>query len=456
MKLKFSLLICMLAIPKLLLALSQDDFAYIADIQTAEDTPFYELEIPGVVYETITRDDLGDLRVFNANGQVVPHGLRTPKAEKTENVGEAKVAFFPLFEQTGSSDSDLSLNIQRSPDGEIINISSRLPANNKAQRLSGYLLDLRQWDKPVSKIVVNWKNTENESFIRKLRISNSQNLDHWQHVASGKTLVNMAFQNHKLTENSIKLQIEKTNYLKLHFEDQQPGLEIDNIQIYHTQFSYKKINNWKTVSLDKTTEDGEYRFNSGLKAIAHDIDIKLPENNTVVQVKVLSRSTDEAQWQYRGTALLYRLTVNGTNIEQSLVNINSSRDTQWLLRFDQQGGGIGAGTPRVKFSWYPQQLVFVARGEAPYRVTWGSTRVKPVNINANHLLPDLDKNGLTNENMISTALLSPDSIRPVNKQMLEAQDKEINWKHWTLWIVLVASALMLIWMAARLMKKMAD
>ncbi len=456
MKLKLCLLLCLLAVPRLLLAISQQDFAYIAEIQTTEDAPFYELEIPGLVYETITRDDLGDLRVLNANGQVVPHGLRTIKIDQTEKVVEADVPFFPLFQQTGVSNSGLSLNIQRSSNGEIININSRVPGSNEEQRLTGYLLDLRQWDKPVSKVIVNWKNPGNKSFIRKLRVSKSQDLEHWQDVASGKALVNMAFQNHKLTENSIKLQIEKTNYLSLHFEDQKPGLEVDNIQIYHTQFSYKRLNNWKTVSLKKTTEEGEYTFNTELKALAHDIDIKLPENNTVVRVKVLSRSSDEDQWQHRGSALLYRLTVNETDIEQSNVNIYSNRDTQWLLRFDQQGGGIGAGSPRVKFSWYPQQLVFVARGGAPYNVVWGSTRVNPVNINANQLLPDLDKNGLTNASMVSTALLLTDSLRPVNKQMLKAKEKEINWRHWILWIVLVASALMLIWMAVRLMKKMAD
>ena len=157
MKLKLCLLLCLLAVPRLLLAISQQDFAYIAEIQTTEDAPFYELEIPGLVYETITRDDLGDLRVLNANGQVVPHGLRTIKIDQTEKVVEADVPFFPLFQQTGVSNSGLSLNIQRSSNGEIININSRVPGSNEEQRLTGYLLDLRQWDKPVSKVIVNWK-----------------------------------------------------------------------------------------------------------------------------------------------------------------------------------------------------------------------------------------------------------------------------------------------------------
>lgn len=54
------------------------------------------------------------------------------------------------------------------------------------------------------------------------------------------------------------------------------------------------------------------------------------------------------------------LSVNGKNIEKSKVNIESTiesiMDTQWLISFDQQGGGIGTGQPQVKLSWYPRQL----------------------------------------------------------------------------------------------------
>ncbi|MCU7833834.1 MAG: DUF3999 domain-containing protein [gamma proteobacterium symbiont of Taylorina sp.] len=67
----------------------------------------------------------------------------------------------------------------------------------------------------------------------------------------------------------------------------------------------------------------------------------------------------------------------------------------------------------------PTPAFFVARGQAPYRVAWGSTRVQPGNVNDNQLLPNLSNNNITNENMISTAI-------------------------------------MLIWMATRLMKKMAE
>ena len=456
MKLKLSLLLFIFALPKLLLALDQNDFAYIAETQTKKVTPYYELEIPTEVYRTITRTDLGDLRVFNRDGHVVPHGLRSQALIRTQKTEIIRIPYFPLYQQAGKKVGDLHLNIKRNSQGEVIDIHSRPGKENSDKRLSGYLLDLRDWDKPVQQIKLNWKNPGNESFIRKLRISRSHNLEHWQYVAAGKTLVNMAYQNHLLKENTINVATPKTKYLKLMFEDQKPGLELDSIEVGFTKYTRTKKQNWNTVTVKAAAAKGEYSFSNNLKAYAHQLDIKLPENNTVVRVHVLSRANAEGQWRHHGTSLLYRLSVNGNNIEKSKMTISPNRDKYWLLRFEQQGGGLGSGLPTVKFSWYPQQLVFVARGEAPYRVAWGSTRVEPVNVNANQLLPNLDTMGLSNENVISAAHLLTDTMRSVNKKMLKPKEKEINWQHWILWIVLVVSALMLIWMAVRLMKKMAD
>ena len=194
--------------------------------------------------------------------------------------------------------------------------------------------------------------------------------------------------------------------------------------------------------------------------LSEQLEIELPENNTVVRVQVLSRINKEQPWRYRGSTLLYRLSVNGTDIEKTKINISANRDTNWLLRFDQQGGGIGSGLPDVKLAWQPQQLVFIARGQAPYRMVWGSAKIKPVVINANQLLPVTNKsmsdNNISNSNMLSQAVLLSDTMRSINKKALEPKSKEINWRHWILWIVLIASAVMLIWMAVRLMKKMSE
>ena len=54
------------------------DFAYGVQVDTVGIQPIQSILLPAVVYEHLTRDDLGDLRVFNAAGTAVPHALDIP------------------------------------------------------------------------------------------------------------------------------------------------------------------------------------------------------------------------------------------------------------------------------------------------------------------------------------------------------------------------------------------
>jgi len=453
------LLVLLISFPAICLALTENDFAYMADVDIDEGKPFYELEIPPVVYEDISRPDLGDLRVLNANGEVVPHGLRTAAPEKTSQTKTQDVPFFPLYHQAGKHIDDLHINIQRNAEGEVIDIRSS-PQQGEADRLAGYLLDLRQWKQAIDQIKLNWKSSADTTFIRKLSISSSRDLTRWRLIASGKPLVNLSFQGHQLKEDSIQLSTGSTHYLRLLFEDQKPGLEIDGVQVLNTRSSQQQKRNWQQVGISVGTTAGEYEFSHSMKTLVRQLRVQLPQNNTVVRVQALSRSNKEQPWRHRGSALLYRLDVDGVQIEKKTLNISASRDPYWVLRVDQQGGGLGSGLPAVELAWQPQNLVFVARGYAPYRVVWGSARVKPVLTNANQILVagrDVTQAGSSdNTTLIGQARWLLHSVRPVNKQVLEPEKEQINWRQWILWSVLVLAALVLIVMAARLMRKMAD
>lgn len=458
MKNKIVSLLLLLTIPVTSFALTEQDFAYSADIETQKQTPFYELELPSIVYKTISRDDMGDLRIINGAGQVIPHGIRDGKTKVDHTKQVKNIPFYPLYQNEDKNISDLQLNIKRDASGEVINLQSRPATNDKNKKLSGYLLDLRKWNQPVQQLTINWKKISNPSFIRKLTIERSDDLEKWQTVATGKTLVKMSFKNHHLKENTFDTYIAKSKYLKLSYEDDTTGLELESIQAMYSHASRTKLQSWETVSLQKMPRAGEYQFNHQLKTVVRQLEVKLPENNTVVQVKVLSRMNDQQSWRYRGSSLLYRLSAEGSDIEKTTINVTANQDKKWLLRVDQQGGGLGSGLPVVKYAWQPQQLVFVARGKPPYKIIWGSAKVKPVLVNANHLLPSPvsgpNDTVTGNNKMISSAALQVNTFTTRNADALKPKEKPTNWQTWILWISLVAAALILVWMAMRLMKKM--
>jgi len=61
-----------------------EDFAYGMAIRADAQDALYEIEIPAAVYRGVTRADLGDVRVFNGQGEVVPHSLRPRAAASSE------------------------------------------------------------------------------------------------------------------------------------------------------------------------------------------------------------------------------------------------------------------------------------------------------------------------------------------------------------------------------------
>ena len=56
-------------------ALSPQDFASGMTVVVSREAPVYRVTVPLAVYQGTVREDLGDLRVFNAQGEAVPYSL---------------------------------------------------------------------------------------------------------------------------------------------------------------------------------------------------------------------------------------------------------------------------------------------------------------------------------------------------------------------------------------------
>jgi len=69
-------------------------------VVTTADAAAYRVALPLVIYRDTVREDLADIRVFNARGEVVPYALSRPPARtQTRGPGTA----LPLFALQGDS-----------------------------------------------------------------------------------------------------------------------------------------------------------------------------------------------------------------------------------------------------------------------------------------------------------------------------------------------------------------
>jgi hypothetical protein len=72
--------------------LSPADFAFGMPVVTPAGANAYRVALPIDVYRETVREDLADIRVFNARGEVVPYSLSRPAEAATGRPGAARQA----------------------------------------------------------------------------------------------------------------------------------------------------------------------------------------------------------------------------------------------------------------------------------------------------------------------------------------------------------------------------
>ena len=76
--------------------LSSTDFAYGYVLNVDGEGAISSLVIPDEVYRTVKMADLGDMRVLNAAGEIVPHHVRQSSLPDTAQQTHTEVPFFSL------------------------------------------------------------------------------------------------------------------------------------------------------------------------------------------------------------------------------------------------------------------------------------------------------------------------------------------------------------------------
>src|SRR3972149_1003794 len=115
------------------------DYAYGIPIDADSREALHEIEIPAALYRGVSRNDLGDIRVFNGQGEVVPHALRPRAVVRMEGGATGHVPVFPLRGLARASVDDLNVRIAKRADGTIVSIQSRARTDAQNHQLRGHL-----------------------------------------------------------------------------------------------------------------------------------------------------------------------------------------------------------------------------------------------------------------------------------------------------------------------------
>lgn len=418
---------------------SPEDFAYRMRVAGTGDAAAYRVALPLAVYQKIVHADLSDLRVFNAGGEPVSFAIERPAGGTVSNTATA-LPLFPLKDDSSATLDAVRVTIESGRGA--INVQTGTPAPASG-RIATYLADGRAVEAPVAAVRLEWPE-DAADFAGRVRVEASDNLGDWHVVAEAAPIANLHSSPGRLVEQRVEFSSNKARYWRLSWVGSAAPFVLtsvlaepakQNVDAHHVSLNV-------SAAAEKNAP-GEFAYDLHAHLPVDRINLDLPDVNTVVEVELLSRARITDPWRLVRRGGFYRLKSDAEELRNGPVSVALNTDRYWLLRTDPKGGGLGRVAPHLIVEWVPHEVVFVARGTGPFFVAYGSATADATSAVSLAFLPK-------NVSITPASLSDPEPLG--GDLRLRSPPAPYAWKAALLWVILIAGAGLLAWMAFRLSK----
>ncbi|MBE9536446.1 MAG: DUF3999 domain-containing protein [Proteobacteria bacterium] len=429
-------------------------FAYGMQLEVSGDNAFYELEIPLEIYQKTTRRDLGDVRVFNGSGQVVPHALRRPgNITSQKDIIYKNLPFFPIKGELDNKTGGLSVHVEKNEEGTIVDVKapSRRDASKEEKTLS-YLVDASALKEPIYAIELSWSDAEAD-FFGIIIVDSSDDLTNWRSLVT-ETVARLGYQGYRLDRNKIILNNCKAKYLRFSWAADQTPIDLTKVALVSriSNTVENPARRWLTPQVIPVSgEPGKYLVD--LKGFLHvdRIRIRLPENNAMAGLRLSSGDSSEGPMKEHWRGLVYNLDFKGDQIFNSPVIVRSTAQRYWMIVTEESESEIN-GIPVLEFGWQARRLVFLAQGSGPFQIAYGSRSVEPTSFHIDALL---NKYKASVGRNITPRLLTHSSEFIIGgEKQLKPLPSVWPWKKYILWTIMFAGVFVIGWMSILLYRQL--
>ena len=413
-------------------ALTPQDFAYGMPIMATELAAAYRVQLPVDVYRVSAQDDLGDVRVFNAEGEAVPYAIRHVAVRADSSPAQT----LPLFALRGDPQSvSQGLRLQLdSPNGAI-----RLQTDGRAAQdgpIAQYLIDARPLDAPIAALQLSWPDSSAD-FSGRMRIECSDDLAPWRLVVAAAPVANLHAGSQQLIENRIEAPNIKAKFWRLSWLGARPSFELNQVRAEPAQGAPRV--NWSTVVVAghaAAGAPGDYDFDFGARLPLERVNIVLPDANSVYMADFKSCANEKTPWRTVTRAGVYRVTTADGQQTNGPIDVPLDHDRYWRVHLS--GESSAAVALRLQGSFSPSEIEFLAHGKPPFLLAYGSTEIRAA---------ATDLSVIPSGALISAAALGSRSVLGGDGRIALGSPLD---KRTVLWAVLVLAVAALGTMAARL------
>ncbi len=423
-----------------------EDFAYVMPIVTGPGAaPFYALSLPEIVYRTVTRPDRGDIRVFDADGRVVPH-LLGPVPAPRRSGSWSRLPVFPLPAGTIGATAGNEVHVRVDERGAVIDVIGA----DSAPTASLYLLDASAVAAPIEALRLDW-GEGHRRLLARVRVECSDDLDQWREVAIG-SLAELREADAHLQQNVITLPGARCRYLRLAW----PSIDapIAGVEARLAPLEGESVPSppvqWRELEHVRYADDG-YEFDAGGLFPVTRVNVSWPGERTLARLRIDARTDAAATWRLVHTGLFFALEVDGEPLGNAAAAVPPTLARQWRIGLAEHGDPSLAAAPRLLLGWQPDRLVFVAAGTPPYQLAYGNAAAAPGSNIAASLYERLQHPGGAEETG-QAVVGTPRAV--AGDGALVPPSPPLPWQRILLWAVLVLGVLLLARMALGLYREM--
>jgi hypothetical protein len=413
------------------------DFAFGMPIIPAKEAAAYRLSLSLPVYQN-SRADLSDLRVFNAGGIAVPFTLSRPVAPSPARAHGTELPLFPLPQ--GSRIAIDGVRVTISSPGSAVNLQTQ-NGGTADSSISQYIIDGRGFDATVAALQLAWPDTAPE-YSGRVRIEGSDDLATWRSIAAAAPIANLRANGQTLIENRAGVTPSKARFWRITWLGSPPAFALTSVSAEPADGPIDLPRDM--LDLPGTNDSADpalVDFDLGAHLPVSQVNVLLPELNTVMDIVLSSRPTPKSPWQPVTRAGFYRLKTSDNEQHNAPLPVGVNTDRYWQAAVKGTDRSV---QPRLTLhvEWVPNEVRFLAQGQRPFLLSYGA---------ANALRAEADLSHLPNSLEVGAATLGPPRVLGGADRLI-VKPPAFPRTRVALWAVLLLAVVLLVLMAHSLSK----
>ena len=363
------------------------DFAWRFLIQTVPDAGLQRLALPVAALGVLQTADAADLRVFNADGQVVPLAM-LPLRHQNKPAQTSSWPIYPIL-ATGQQQqnlSALSLRIEQSGGRQVVQVDSAPTAKPLAtpSKQVASLIDTKSLKARLTALTVDADLPLGQPVA--LSVAASKDLKNWRNLAQEMPVFRFGAEAGAPT--SLRLAFDDASidheYLRLTWPDD-AGFTLRGVSLTTAAASSAAPERLR-LPLQASSVDKALVFSLPFATPLQALEVRLASANSLVPLRISGRNLATEPWRPLANSVAYRISNGG--LESSNPPIELTAQSVRQLRFDSDTNPAGlSDPPQVNALLAPQEIAFVASGPAPFSLALGRPDAAPQRLPLTSLIP---------------------------------------------------------------------